>query len=71
MESPTRLSLIVEETYIVVRGRVSSGLAFYGPFITYQEAKSFCGKRFPEETTEITSLKKETVIHGEDDTGNS
>ena len=71
MESPTRLSLIVQETYIVIRGRISSGLAFYGPFNTYLEAKDFCGKRFPEETTEITSLKKETVVHGEDDTGNS
>lgn len=71
MESPTRLSLIVEEAFIVIHGRVSNGLTFYGPFYSYQEAKSFCGKRLSEETTEITTITKETITHGEDDTGNS
>jgi hypothetical protein len=64
MEPSTRLSLIIEEAYIVISGKISHGLSFYGPFRSLQEAESFCGKRLPNETTEITTIKKETVVDG-------
>lgn len=70
MESSTRLSIIVDEAFIVIRGQISKGLSFYGPFSTYQEAKDFCGKSLSAETIEITTIRKETVVYEQDDSGN-
>ena len=61
-----RTSTVVTTTYLIMRGILQKGMNFYGPFITEEEATTYCGKNFPDETAYIMPMTKETHTHGED-----
>ncbi|MAG26351.1 hypothetical protein CMI47_12445 [Candidatus Pacearchaeota archaeon] len=66
MESPTRLEVTVEITWVIFRGRIVSGINLYGPFRTFDEAVEYGEKHFPEDTREFVQMTKETITHGEE-----
>ena len=49
-----------------MRGLIHKGIVFYGPFKSIEEANEYCGKNFPEDTTTIMAMNKETMTHGEE-----
>ena len=59
-----RSEVEIKESYLVMRGLVSRGLSFYGPFPTFTEAVAYGNKNFPDDTREITIMFKETVTRG-------
>ena len=59
-----RTSVIVMESYCILRGLISKGIILYGPFNSWHEAHSYGDKNFPEDTREITIMRKEVVTHG-------
>jgi hypothetical protein len=62
----SRVSMIIETTYLIMRGLIHKGIVFYGPFKSIEEANEYCGKNFPEDTSTIVPMNKETMTHGEE-----
>jgi len=61
-----RQSFDVQETYVIIRGLLSKGINLYGPFSTINDAISYGNKNFPDDTREITIMRKEIITHGEE-----
>jgi len=62
----SRTSMIIETTYLIMRGLIHKGIVFYGPFKSIEEANEYCGKNFPNDTREIAKMIKEETTHGGD-----
>jgi hypothetical protein len=67
MESPTRLSIDIQISWVIFRGRIVQGITLYGPFATYDEAVAYGGKNFPNDTREFIQMSKEIITHGEEE----
>ena len=58
-----RTSVIIKESFCILRGMIAKGIAIYGPFDTVQEAITYGGTNFPDDTREIVVMRKEIVTY--------
>ena len=65
MVPANRVDLLIETSYVIIRGLLDRGISIHGPFNTYQEAVDYGGKNFPDDTREIIKMTKETITHGD------
>ena len=59
MESPSRVDVVVKESYCILRGLHSKGVDVYGPFDFAHEAVLYAERHFKEDTWELVSMIKE------------
>ena len=58
-----RTSTDIETSYIIMRGLITKGLTFHGPFATEKEAEEYSGKNFVGDSVAILTMNKETHTH--------
>jgi hypothetical protein len=63
MVAPTRSSVDIIESFVIIRGLFQKGITIYGPFDTIGEAIAYGDKNFPNDTTEVARLYKEIDIN--------
>ncbi len=62
----TRKSVDVMTSYCIITGLLSKGMSFHGPFNTFNEARSYGDKNFPNDTREVVTMYREMVTHEHD-----
>ena len=61
-----RLDMQILELFCILRGQMSKGVTVFGPFETHQEATAYGDKNFLDDTWEVTPIRREIIVHGED-----
>lgn len=58
-----RESVDILESYCIIVGLLTKGVTVHGPFRTFEAARRYGDKNFPDDTREITVMYRELLTH--------